>query len=113
MSEKSYLLPGIQGGPASCLCCGDTVSLLPADFRIAVGIGDAKLTKDGVVVWQEEMSPDHTYFDCMSVEQADELAKQDPDHDWRIVIYGPLRGATYQRHGDMQWVLVEKNEGFA
>jgi hypothetical protein len=49
----------------------------------------------------------------MTVAQAEELAKADPDHDWRIVLHGPLRGMTYQRHGDTQWMLVEKNEGFA
>lgn len=113
MSDKGYLLPAIEGGASSCGCCGATKSQLCAESRIAVGFGDAKLTKDGETIWSEIMTPDHTWEDCMSVAQAEDLAKQDPDHDWRIVIYGPLRGMTYQRHGDMQWMLVEKNDGFA
>ena len=49
----------------------------------------------------------------MAFADAEALAAQDPDHDWRIVLHGPLSGRTYQRHGPGQWMLVEKNEGFA
>lgn len=51
--------------------------------------------------------------DYWTVSRAERLARQDPDHDWRIVLYGPLHGEVYQRHGRNQWVLVESNEGFA
>lgn len=110
MNDKSYLLPAIEGGPGHCLCCGDTKSQLCADSRISVGFGLAALTKDGEDVWTERQ---HEWDECMTVAQAEELAKADPDRDWRIVIYGALSGRTYQRHGDMQWVLIEKNLGFA
>lgn len=49
----------------------------------------------------------------MTGAQAEELAAADPDHDWRIMIYGPLSGRTYQRHAPGSWVMVEQNEGFA
>jgi hypothetical protein len=29
------------------------------------------------------------------------------------VLHGPLSGRTYQRHGPGQWMLVERNDGFA
>lgn len=106
MSDKSYLLPAILVG-------SDPASQIHAESRIAVGFGDARLTKDGETIWSEDMAPGHTWEDFMSVAEAEKLAKADPDHDWRIVIYGALSGMTYQRHGDMQWVLVEKNKGFA
>ena len=51
--------------------------------------------------------------DCLTVAEAEVIAAKDPEHDWRIVLYGPLRGSTYQRHAVRHWVLVEKNEGFA
>jgi hypothetical protein len=70
----------------------------------------AALMKDGEYVWMEH---NHEWDKCMTVAQAEELAAADPDHDWRIVLHGPLRGSTYQRHGEMQWMLVEKNQGFA
>lgn len=51
--------------------------------------------------------------DYWTVSRVERLARQDPDHDWRIVLLGPLHGEVYQRHGQSQWVLVESNEGFA
>lgn len=105
------LLPSIEGGtPSPCLCCGPMKGQLCKESRIAVGFGMAALTKDGEPIWMEE---GQDWDDCMTVEQAEELAVAEPDHDWRIILHGPLRGSTYQRHGEMQWVLVEKNQGFA
>ena len=106
MSDKSYLLPAILVG-------SDPASQIHAESRISVGFGDAKLTKDGETIWEEDKTSDYSYDDCMSVAEAEELAKADPDHDWRIVIYGALSGRTYQRHGEMQWMLIERNLGFA
>ncbi len=40
-------------------------------------------------------------------------AAADPDHDWRIVLNGPLSGRTYQRHAAGEWALIEQNQGFA
>jgi hypothetical protein len=70
----------------------------------------AALTKDGECVWMEQS---HDWDECMTVAQTEAISAADPDHDWRIVLHGPLRGSTYQRHGEMQWMLIEKNEGFA
>lgn len=104
------LMPAIEGGqPSPCLCCGSRESQLCPEARISVGFGMAALTKNGECVWME----DDEWHECMTVAQAEELAAADPDHDWRIVLDGPLRGSTYQRHGEMQWVLVAKNQGFA
>ena len=49
----------------------------------------------------------------MTGSKAEELAAADPDHDWRIVLYGPLSGRTYQRHATGEWVLIEQSMGFA
>ena len=78
---------------------------------IAVGFGYAALHKDGAPVWSEDEAVSDNSM--MTGADAEALAVQDPDHDWRIVLYGPLSGRTYQRHGPGQWMLVEKNEGFA
>jgi len=109
--QNKFLLPATEGNqPSPCLCCGPRLSHLCEESRIAVGLGFAALTKNGEVIWQED---NHEWNDCMTVAQADKIAAADPLNDWRIVLHGPLRGQTYQRHGDMKWVLVEKNEGFA
>jgi hypothetical protein len=43
----------------------------------------------------------------------EEAVAEDPDHDWRLEIHGPMGGAVYQRHGCAQWVAIERLDGFA
>lgn len=103
-------LPVLENGYNPCGCCPPIPSQLCSNAVIAVGFGYAALTKDGEAIWTEQ---GQDWDDCMTVEDAESIAKLAPDHDWRIVLYGPLRGRTYQRHGECQWMLVEVNEGFA
>ena len=86
---------------------------------VAVGFGCAQATKDGEVVADGEHSEIVRHGILERVERfltfgdIEELASADPEHDWRIVLHGPLHGETYQRQGPEQWVCVERNEGFA
>jgi hypothetical protein len=59
---------------------------------------------------EDETATQREYWDVAEVEK---LAALDPDHDWRIVLFGPLHGEVYQRHGVGEWNLIEKNKGFA
>ena len=70
MSDKSYLLPAILVG-------SDPASQIHAESRISVGFGDAKLTKNGETIWEEDKTSDYSYDNCMSVAEAEELAKAD------------------------------------
>lgn len=79
---------------------------LELDLPIAVGLGDSFLQRDGETIIDCEML-DSTLGDC------EKIAAVQPDHDWRIVRYGPLHGETFQRHGQELWVCIESNEGFA
>ena len=113
------------GGPA-CLCCGTPTSMFPADGLIAVGFGSATVTRDGHAVYDEpqakyiwgdddelkdiEEPAESVYWTGADAEKA---AAADPDHDWRICKYAPLYEAEYQRHGEGQWVLIRRGEGFA
>lgn len=106
-------LPAIEGKLGGCLNCGQRPSMFPPTAFIAVGFGFAGLTKDGEVVWQEPAVEDYDDDSILTGEKAEELAVADPDHDWRIVLEGPLSGRTYQRHGPGEWALVKQNEGFA
>ena len=101
-------LPPIEAHHGGCLNCGPRPAQFPPEGVVAVGFGYAALHKDGEPVWSEGDTADD-----MACADAEALAAQDPDHDWRIVLYGPLAGRTYQRHGPGRWMLVEKNEGFA
>ncbi len=79
---------------------------------IAVGFGAAFVLRDDEQVYDGERD----YQDGKepkTVRDFEEMAKADPDHDWRIVKEGPLHGETYQRHCDDAWVCVDSNMGFA
>lgn len=110
--KPEWLKPAIEGTYGGCLNCGPRPSFFPADEIIAVGFGYAALHKDGQPVWSEDEAGDNEDA-YMTGEQAEALAAQDPDHDWQIVLEGPLSGRTYQRHAPGEWALIEQNQGFA
>lgn len=97
-----------------CLTCSTAAIQAPMDMLIAVGFGSAYVTKDGKKVYDEfdhRDSVDGSEF--WTVREAEFLAAQDPNHDWRIVKHGPLHGETYQRQGKGKWFCIESNQGFA
>jgi len=80
------------------------------DLCIGVGFGIAQITKDSEVIYSEP-SDDEGYTSPL-LQVFEDMAKLDPDHDWRCLLYAPLRGEEYQRQGG-RWVLVDSNMGFA
>lgn len=103
-------LPPLPGKGNPCLCCPPIGATFHPRQRIAVGFGDASLRRDGEVVWSESGKP---WEKCITGRKAENIAAKDPDHDWRIVLYGPMHGESYQRQAPGEWVLVETNQGFA
>lgn len=86
-----------------------------ADRMIAVGFGDAQLTRDSEIVycerkWKRE-GRCKSWDDYWTFAKAAYMATCEPDHDWRIVLRAPLWNETYQWQG--RWVLVENGNGFA
>ena len=100
-------LPAIEGGYQH--------AILPMDAMITVGFGDASVTKDGETIWSEmENARDaESWDDFWTTAKAEEAARKDPDHDWRIHLVAPLSERHYQRQGEDHWVLYEKGIGFA
>ncbi len=94
-----------------CLSCPPVEKVASMDMVIAVGFGMAGVTKDSMPIYIETLDLDEDDF--WTVQNAENAAKNDPDHDWRIIMDAPLRGRTYQRHGDDEWVLINSNRGFA
>ncbi len=111
MSEPTGFekLPGIEGGHGGCLHCGYQHEHLPLDAIIAVGFGAAYVTKGKQVVFDEQLSPDE--FKELAI--FEEMAKADPNHDWRVHLVAPLSERHYQRQSDGMWVLYEKGPEFA
>jgi hypothetical protein len=115
-----------------CPNCPPVRKLARLNMVIAVGFGFATVTKDGELIFSESgMSAlKHHYSEKLMrvmltcppallregfpmLAHIEELARHDPDHDWRVSLFAPLRGREYQRHGPGQWVLVDSNLGFA
>ncbi len=105
-------LEPIKATNRGCLNCGSLVSVANMNMLIAVGFGDAYVTKDDKEVYNELSFQDNAEM-LWTFQDAENEAMKDPDHDWRVVLYGPLRGRTFQRHDIGKWVLVEENMGFA
>ena len=104
-------LEPIKATISGCVTCGTLVEKAPMDMVIAVGFGDAQVTKDGETIYSE-LDHQDDWNKLWTFQDAENAAKKDPDHDWRVVMDGPLRGRTFQRHGDGEWVLVAENNGF-
>lgn len=104
--------PAIEGKHGGCLNCGPRPRFFPPAGVIAVGFGYAGLHRDGEPIYTEPDEPDGD-DEYMTGAKAEKLAAADPDHDWRIVMEGPLSGRTYQRHAEGEWALIEQNMGFA
>lgn len=106
-------LDPILASPAQpCLCCPPKPMVFPMDGVIAVGFGSAFVSRDGEIVLDGEMSRKEG-GDPVTGADAERVAALDPDHDWRIVLDGPMGGQVYQRHGEEQWVYVKRLPGFA
>jgi hypothetical protein len=102
-------LEPIKGGHGGCLNCGYQYEVLPMNALIAVGFGDATVTKNDEIIY-DEMTAGENLWTCQDAENA---ARQDPDNDWRIHLVAPLSERHYQRQGKNQWVLYDKGPGFA
>lgn len=108
-------LPPLQVS-TGCLCCAPKPETAALDWDPDPGFGYVSLRRDGERVmddymrhWDEE-DGDAT---CLTVQDFEDRAAGDPDHDWRFEIHGPLGGVVYQRQGEAAWVSVERLEGFA
>lgn len=74
-----------------CLNCGVLVDKASLDMRIAVGFGDAHVEKDGEIIYSETDYKDAPNK-IWTVRDAEYEVLKDPDHDWRIILFAPLRG---------------------
>ncbi len=104
-------LYGIEVKNEICPLCGFTHKILPIEETIAVGFGNASLTKNNECIYSEIEA--QSCNDYITVAQAEQLAVSDPYHDWRIHLIAPFSAQHYQRQGERHWVLYEKGQGFA
>lgn len=87
--------------------------LLPMNTVISVGFGMASVRRNGETVYEESHYGDYAEEDLWTVQDAEDVAKQDPDNDWRIHLIGPFSQEHFQRQGDKRWVLYGIGDGIA
>ena len=114
-----------------CLNCSTAQRVAHMDTVICVGFGSAIVTCDGIMVYDGEAE----YRDGkepQTIRDMEVIAALQPERDWRVILYGPLHGETYQRQpitaelkcgplsdnhisedSKFAWVMVESNRGFA
>lgn len=100
-----------------CASCAPVQRVASMGTLVAVGFGEAHVSRDGVVLFSE---PSRAYdtnagiaAQNVTLEIFERLAAAQPNADWRLVLHAPLRSREYQRHGPGKWVLIESGMGFA
>ncbi|WCS69329.1 hypothetical protein Goe20_02120 [Bacillus phage vB_BsuM-Goe20] len=83
--------------------------LLSMDAIISVGFGMAAVQRNGETVYEESYAEEGVW----TVQCAEDVAREDPDRDWRIHFIGPFSQEHYQRQGDKRWVLYARGDGIA
>lgn len=115
MAADGMSEPSIGAVRTGCLCRPPKAEVAPLDWDPDPGFGVVYLKRDGEQVLgymrhYDEVDGDAT---CLTVQDFEERAAGDPDHDWRFEIHGLLGGVVYQRHHEQKWVAVERLGGFA
>ena len=100
------------------ICPPPIPQVAPMTMMIAVGLGMASVQMDGEFVYSdvevEEFNEIHEANNpYWTVQDAENEARKDPDHEWIIDMQGPLQGLTFKRMGEGNWVLIDSNKGFA
>lgn len=107
--SRPWFKPPLEHAPHSgCLNCGSKPLRVKLNVRLHAGFGMTALKRDGEYV--------ESYFEyekCPTFQRFENVARKDPDHDWQVLVDGPLSDVTYQRHGQNEWVAVAKGMGFA
>lgn len=83
---------------------------LGLDTLICAGVGEAKLTRDGIAVYEERIA---CGCEPITVAQAEDLARNAPKQDWCIHLIGLLDDRHYRRVGDGLWKLYRRGYGLS
>lgn len=90
--------------------CSTASRIIKMNRRIGVGFGFAGVTKDSEIIWCEH---NEEWKDLPTLMRFENMARKDPDHDWRCHLDSLLHGEIFQRHDRNRWVLIISNAGFA
>lgn len=101
-------LPGQING---CLNCGYKASKLEMSHKCYdYGFDFEFITRNGKTVFSTINLPEK---DNCTMQKWENMARNDPDADWRFHYLGGLSETEYQRQGKNLWVLVRIGQGMA
>jgi hypothetical protein len=104
MSDRKIVSAGSNGTG------NHNADLLDLDALVTVGIGYAALTRDGKPVYEAECGDlEH----AMTVREAERLASNEPEHDWRIHLVALREERHYRRDADGRWQLYQRGYGLS
>lgn len=95
-----------------CLCCPASEDLLSLDTILYNGFGGYSVYKNNKVFYEGDPSDGVDFESYWKLRKIEKVA-QKTKGAWKVVLYTPLRGATWRRRGKNKWVLTETNLGFA
>lgn len=111
--EKPCLTPDM-----GCLTCGagemrkDRLGITATmGTRIYGGFGGWHIVRDDETIYNPPDNAEWGEYPTLLI--FENMARKDPDHDWRAKLTSPLRDAEYQRQGENRWVLISSGPGFA
>lgn len=111
-------LPPEKNPHIGCANCGggemqqmDDVILARMDTRIYGSYGGWTIMADDKIIYDPPINLEWKKYPTLA--HFEEMARKDPDKDWRAILNMPLRDAIYQRQGENRWVLVKSGLGFA
>ena len=112
MEDKRNLQKPFKGQMhIGCLNCSPVTRILEMKRAICVGFGAAVVKMDDEVIYEENPRADFT--DIPIAQTFEDMAKKEPNHDWRIWFHAPLHEEEYQRQDDGKWVMISSGPGFA
>ena len=95
-----------------CLCCPSTEDELDLDTVLYNAFGGYTVYKDGKHFFSEDPGEDIEWDKNKTLKEIEKLAKRSPKSKWEVVLFLPLRGATWTRNKG-KWILTDTNQGFA
>lgn len=108
---KWWKAPIESKGINPCLCCNALSEILPLETLLFNGFGGWSVNKNGQQFYQAE--PNDDFENAKTLNDIEEIIGHDTENEYLAILFTPLRGATFQRHAKDNWVLIEKNGGFA
>jgi len=93
-----------------CMQCPGNEDVLAMDTVLYNGFGGYHVKKDKKFYWAGD--PQGKWESFPTLRKFENLARKEKG-TWEIVLDNPLRGATWRRKGNDEWVLTETNLGFA